>query len=110
MESVTTKIKAAAAVVEEPAVPAQGGPADEQAATAEAIAGALDPALVSRLAAQARAQGVQLLGRGGVLQQLTGGFWRPLWRRRWMPISAMTSTTRPGVTAGTPVTASGARR
>src|SRR5207247_6748391 len=38
---------------------------------AEAIAAALDPALVSRLAAQARAQGVQLLGRGGVLQQLT---------------------------------------
>jgi transposase-like protein len=34
----------------------------------------LDPALVSRLAAQARAQGVQLLGRGGVLQQLTKRF------------------------------------
>src|SRR5947208_12596240 len=74
MESVTTKIKAAAAVVEEPAVPAQAGPAVEQLATAEAIAEALDPALVSRLAAQARAQGVQLLGRGGVLQQLTKRF------------------------------------
>jgi putative transposase len=34
----------------------------------------LDPALVARLAAQARAQGVQLLGRGGVLQQLTKRF------------------------------------
>ena len=41
----------------------------EQAATAEAIAEALDPALVSRLAAQAWAQGVQLLGRtGGSIQ------------------------------------------
>jgi putative transposase len=55
-------------------VPTQVGPADEQLATAEAIAEALDPALVSRLAAQARAQGVQLLGRGGVLQQLTKRF------------------------------------
>jgi len=61
--------------VEEPAVPVQPGPVDEQqVATAEAIAQALDPALVSRLAAQARSQGVQLLGRGGVLQQLTRRF------------------------------------
>jgi hypothetical protein len=50
------------------------GPANEQAAAAAAIAEALDPALVARLAAQARAQGVQLLGRGGVLQQLTKRF------------------------------------
>jgi transposase-like protein len=55
-------------------VPAQAGPADEQLATAEAIAEALDPQLVARLAAQARTQGVQLLGRGGVLQQLTKRF------------------------------------
>ena len=76
MGSVTTeKSKAAGAVVEEPTVPVQPGPADEQQlATAEAIAGALDPALVARLAAQARSQGVQLLGRGGVLQQLTRRF------------------------------------
>src|SRR2546423_15156173 len=77
MGSVTTEknSRAAGAVVEEPSVPAQPGPVDEQQlATAEAIAGALDPALVSRLAAQARAQGVQLLGRGGVLQQLTKRF------------------------------------
>src|SRR5919202_2618405 len=75
MGSVTTeKSKTAGAVVDEPVVPAQAGPADEQAATAEAIAEALDPALVARLAAQARAQGVQLLGRGGVLQQLTKRF------------------------------------
>src|SRR5256885_3514125 len=74
MGSVTTEIKTATAVVEESVVAAQAGPADEQVATAEAIAEALDPALVSRLAAQARAQGVQLLGRGGVLQQLTRRF------------------------------------
>src|SRR2546421_3343307 len=74
MGSVTTEITTATAVVEESVVAAQAGPADEQVATAEAIAEALDPALVSRLAAQARAQGVQLLGRGGVLQQLTRRF------------------------------------
>jgi transposase-like protein len=61
--------------VDEVSVPVQTGPADEQqAAAAEAIAAALDPALVARLAAQARAQGVQLLGRGGILQQLTKRF------------------------------------
>src|SRR5438034_5419084 len=75
MSAVTTeKSKTAGAVVDEPVVPVQAGPVDEQAATAEAIAAALDPALVSRLAAQARARGVQLLGRGGVLQQLTRRF------------------------------------
>jgi putative transposase len=74
MGSVTTEEKTAAAVVEEPMLPVQPGPADEQAAAAEAIAQALDPALVARLAAQARTQGVQLLGRGGVLQQLTKRF------------------------------------
>src|SRR2546421_4300241 len=74
MGSVTTESKTAGAVVEEPTVPVQPGPADEQLATAQAIAEALDPALVARLAAQARSQGVQLLGRGGVLQQLTRRF------------------------------------
>src|SRR5437763_7792550 len=75
MSAVTTeKSKTAGAVVDEPVVPVQAGPVDEQAATAEAIAAALDPALVSRLAVQARAQGVQLLGHGGVLQQLTKRF------------------------------------
>ena len=74
MSAVTTeKSKTAGAVVDEPVVPVQAGPVDEQAA-AEAIAAALDPALVARLAVQARAQGVQLLGRGGVLQQLTKRF------------------------------------
>jgi hypothetical protein len=66
---------AAVDVVDELELPVQAGPVDaEQAAAAEAIAGALDPALVARLAAQARVQGVQLLGRGGVLQQLTKRF------------------------------------
>ena len=82
MGSVTTEKnngRAAGAVGQEPAgelaVPVRPGPVDEQqVAAAEAIASALDPALVARLAAQARAQGVQLLGPGGVLQQLTKRF------------------------------------
>jgi hypothetical protein len=75
MGSVTTEKSKTAGVVVESSVPAQPGPVDEQQlATAEAIAGALDPALVARLAAQARTQGVQLLGPGGVLQQLTKRF------------------------------------
>ena len=74
MGSVTTEIKTIDGLVEEPTVPAQPGPAQEQLVAAEAIAEALDPALVARLAAQARVQGVQLLGRGGVLQQLTKRF------------------------------------
>jgi len=61
--------------VDEPVLAVQVGPVDvEQVAAAEAIAAALDPVLVARLAAQARSQGVQLLGRGGVLQQLTKRF------------------------------------
>src|SRR5919202_212343 len=75
MGAVTAEIETAGAIVDEAGGPFQAGPADEQqAAAAEAIAEALDPALVARLAAQARAQGVQLLGRGGVLQQLTKRF------------------------------------
>jgi len=78
MGSVTTeKSKTAGAVVDEPVVPVQAGPADEaQAAAAQAIAEALDPALVSRLAAQARAQGVQLLGRcvSRFFRQVVQGF------------------------------------
>ena len=75
MVTVTEQSKTAGAVVDEPVLPVQAGPADEeQAATAAAIAEALDPALVARLAAQARAQGVQLLGRGGILQQVTKRF------------------------------------
>src|SRR5437763_1274591 len=82
MGSVTTEKnngRAAGAVGQEPAgelaVPVRPGPVDEQqVAAAEAIASALDPALVARLAAQASTQGVQLLGPGGVLQQLTKRF------------------------------------
>jgi putative transposase len=58
-----------------PAVPARSA-ADgvEAEVSAQALAEALDPQLVARLAAQARAQGVSLLGRGGLLQQLTKRF------------------------------------
>src|SRR5438132_11778009 len=58
-----------------PVVPAQTGPVGaETQATAQALAQVLDPQLVARLAAQARAQGVSLLGRDGLLQQLTKRF------------------------------------
>lgn len=74
MESVTsTGVKTGEPVAV--GVPVQAGPVvQEEVVTAEAIAAALEPALVARLAAQARSQGVQLLGRGGVLQQLTKRF------------------------------------
>lgn len=68
------KSKSVGVVVDEPVLPVQAGPVDGEQAAAAAIAAALDPLLVARLAAQARAQGVQLLGRGGVLQQLTKRF------------------------------------
>jgi hypothetical protein len=65
MSTVTTeKSKTAGAVVEEPVVPVRPGPADEQQAAAEAIAQALDPALVARLAAQARGAGGAVAGPG----------------------------------------------
>jgi putative transposase len=73
----TTKTASATVVVDEPpAVPAQPEAAAgvEPVVSAQALAEALDPALVARLAAQARAQGVSLLGRGGLLQQLTKRF------------------------------------
>jgi len=61
--------------VDAPAVPTQTGPAQaEPQVTAQALAEALDPQLVARLAAQARAQGLSLLGRDGLLQQLTKRF------------------------------------
>jgi hypothetical protein len=47
MGSVTTECTTAGAVVEEPMVPAQPSRSDEQLVTAEAIAEALDPALVA---------------------------------------------------------------
>ena len=55
--------------------PAQAGSVEPGCqVTARALAEALDPQLVARLAAQARAQGVSLLGRDGLLQQLTKRF------------------------------------
>jgi transposase-like protein len=65
----------APAVVPQQATPVaeQTLAADEQAVAAS-VAAALDPQLVTRLAAQARSQGVSLLGRDGLLQQLTKRF------------------------------------
>jgi putative transposase len=70
------KIASAAAGVDvPPAVPAQVGVGEAvPQVSAQALAEALDPQLVARLAAQARAQGVSLLGRNGLLQQLTKRF------------------------------------
>jgi putative transposase len=70
------KIASAAAGVDvPPAVPAQVGAGEAvPQVSAQALAEALDPQLVARLAAQARAQGVSLLGRNGLLQQLTKRF------------------------------------
>lgn len=70
----TTQVQEVTAADVETVAPGQPAAADAELVTAEAIAAALDPQLVARLAAQARAQGVQLLGRGGVLQQLTKRF------------------------------------
>jgi hypothetical protein len=65
----------AVAVDVPPAVPAQVGAGEAvPEVSAQALAEALDPQLVTRLAAQARAQGVSLLGRDGLLQQLTKRF------------------------------------
>src|SRR5947208_6474173 len=71
-------VKAASgAIVDDggPVVPVQTGRVEvDSQVTAEALAAAPDPQLVARLAAQARAQGVSLLGRDGLLQQLTKRF------------------------------------
>jgi transposase-like protein len=68
----------APAATESSAVPVGPGPSVDGAVqpqvTVQALAEALDPQLVARLAAQARAQGVSLLGRDGLLQQLTKRF------------------------------------
>jgi transposase-like protein len=61
--------------VDTPAVPAQADSTQaEPRVTVQALAEALDPQLVARLAGQARAQGLSLLGRDGLLQQLTKRF------------------------------------
>ena len=70
----TTQVQEVATPVETVVVGQPAAASDAELVTAEAIAEALDPEMVARLAAQARAQGVQLLGRGGVLQQLTKRF------------------------------------
>jgi transposase-like protein len=65
----------APAAVPQRAAPAAGEtPAADESAVAASVAAALDPQVVARLAAQARAQGVSLLGRDGLLQQLTKRF------------------------------------
>ncbi len=65
---------------------------------------AVDDRLIDELVSRAQAEGLQLRGEGGLLQQLTKRLLSPPWRARSPTISAMTSTTRPGRTAATPAT------
>jgi putative transposase len=69
--NVKTTLAAETAIDAAGMVAAQVGGED---VSADALAAALDPVLVARLAAQARSQGVALLGRDGLLQQLTKRF------------------------------------
>lgn len=70
----TTQVQEVTAAGVETVVPGRPAMTEAEMVIAEAIAEAFDPQLVARLAVQARAQGVQLLGRGGVLQQMTKRF------------------------------------
>ncbi len=53
-----------------------------------------DPAedLIGRLVAQARDEGLDVVGEGGLLQQLTSGCWNRRWKVRSATTWAMTST------------------
>ncbi len=71
---------------------------------------AVDEQLVEQLADRARSEGLQLTGEGGLLARLTKRVVESAIEGGWMIISAMASTTRPGATAVTRVTAPGRRR
>jgi hypothetical protein len=70
---------------------------------------AVDEQLIDRLAARARAGGLQLAGEGGLLQQLTKRLLESRWRASSPITSAMTATTQPGRTAATPATGTAPR-
>jgi hypothetical protein len=70
---------------------------------------AVDDQLIDELVGRAQAEGLQLTGEGGLLQQLTSGCWSPPWKVRSPITSAMTSTIRPARTVATPVTANAPR-
>ncbi len=51
-------------------------------AAAAVSAKAVDDHLIDELVSRAQAEGLQLTGEGGLLQQLTNGCWSPPWRVR----------------------------
>ncbi len=60
---------------------------------------AVDDRLIEELVSRAQAEGLQLTGEGGLLQQLTKRLLGPPWRVRSPTTSAMTSTIQSGRTA-----------
>ncbi|GAA2558360.1 hypothetical protein GCM10010423_70300 [Streptomyces levis] len=66
---------------------------------------AVDDQLIDELVGRAQAEGLQLTGEGGLLQQLTKRLLDPPWKARSPTTSATTNTTRPARTAATPATA-----
>ena len=66
--------------------------------------------LAERLLAQAKEQGVDLVGPHGLLHQLTKKVLETALGRRWLTISATTSTIRSAGTAVTRAMESGPRR
>jgi hypothetical protein len=67
------------------AVPKSDTPVDESGLT-----DVVDDALIARLAGQARARGVSLVGEGGLLQQLTNSQNSPIFKVK--PTTSTTST------------------
>ena len=66
--------------------------------------------LAEQLLAQAKEQGVELVGPNGLPNQLTKNVLETAWTRRWPSTWAMTSMTRPGGAAATRAMAPGPRR
>src|SRR6185295_5631080 len=66
--------------------------------------------LAEQLLAQAKEQGVELVGPNGLLNQLTRTCWRPRWMRRWPSTWAMTNTTPLGAGRAIPAMALGLRQ
>lgn len=70
---------------------------------------AVDDQLIDELVSRAQAEGLQLTGEGGLLQQLTKRLLESAWRARSPTTSAMKGTIRPARTAATPATANAPR-
>ena len=64
----------------------------------------VDSGIAERLVAQARAEGVDLVGPGGLLSELTKQILEAVSRSRWKNISAMRNTLRRAAMVATPAT------